>query len=282
MGQDNQHNGAIPKDSWITPGEREAIIDFFAANPLNGCRRLSYMMVDEDVAYVSPNTVYRVLKNEGLIDNKPSVTSRKGTGFEQPDRPHTQWHIDISYINAGGTFYYLCSILDGYTRFITHWELAESMKEEQVELVIQRAREKFPGETPRLISDNGPQFRAREFRSYLRLCGMDQTFTSPYYPQSNGKIERWHKELKQTCIRAKSPRNLQEATRYVGDFVEGYNYQRLHSAIGYVTPYDKLLGLDADLKAERKQKLLIAREKRRSFWEMTSANTLQKELATTA
>ena len=98
------------------------------------------------------------------------------------------------------------------------------------------------------------------------MSGMDQTFTSPYYPQSNGKIERWHKELKKACIRVKQPRNFQEAKCCIDAFIETYNYRRLHSAIGYVTPYDKLLSLDVDLKKQRKQKLEAAKTRRKIEW----------------
>jgi putative transposase len=281
-GQKNCHNGQIPKDSWILPSERQSIVDYYSKNPGNGCRRLAYMMMDENVVFVSGNTVHRVLSAEGLINKSSQKPSLKGKGFDQPAKPHEQWHIDVSYINAGGTFYYLCSILDGYSRFIVHWELSESMKEEKVEMIVQRALENAGHCNPRLISDNGPQFKAREFKVFIRLCGMDQTFTSPYYPQSNGKIERWHKELKQTCIRPRQPRNLDEAKRYVSEFIEQYNYSRLHSAIGYVTPYDKLLGLDADLKVERKKKLDGAREARKRAWKQIQHQPGKKELAISA
>ena len=265
-GLPNFHNGLQPKDSWILPEERQAIIDYYLKNPLNGCRRLSYMMIDEDIAYVSHNTVHRVLKAEGLIDDDSRKPSLKGTGFTQPTSVHQQWHIDVSYINAGGTFYYLCSVLDGYSRFIVHWEIHESMKQEDCQLVVQRAREKMGTPHARLISDNGPQFRSRQFKEFIRLCGMDQTFTSPYYPQSNGKIERWHKELKKECIRSKQPDNLTEARNCVGKFVEEYNYLRLHSAIGYVTPYDRMLSLDTELQESRRSKLKLARENRSKRW----------------
>ena len=235
------------------------------------------MMIDENLAFVSANTVNRVLKKAGLLDSKDSKPSSKGKGFDHASKPHTQWHIDVSYINAGGTFYYLCSILDGYSRFIVGWDLAESMKEGDIQMIVQKAKEKFPVTKTRLISDNGPQFRAREFKSFVRLCGMEQTFTSPYYPQSNGKIERWHKELKKDCIRPKAPRDLSEAKSYVGEFIERYNYSRLHSAIGYVTPYDKLLDIDADLQRERTQKLEKARLRRKVAWASIRSN--ENELA---
>jgi transposase InsO family protein len=266
FGQDNMHNGLIPKASWILPEERKAIIDYYLANPLNGCTRLSYMMIDEDIAYVSHNTVYRVLKSEGLLESQNGKPSLKGSGFDQPTGPHEQWHVDISYINAGGTFYYQCTILDGFSRFAVYHELAESMTQEKIQIIVQKAKEITGADKVRLISDNGPQFKAREFKSFIKSAGMGQTFTSPYYPQSNGKIERWHKELKSSCIRVKQPRNLEEAKRFVADFIEVYNYKRLHSAIGYVTPYDKLLNLDDELKSQRKEKLARAKEIRKNRW----------------
>lgn len=266
FGDANRHNGLVPKSSWILPSEREAILKFFAANPMNGCKRLSYMMIDEDIAYVSHNTVYRVLQGAGLLDRKTDTSSLKGKGFDQPTRPHEQWHIDVSYINVGGTFYYLCSVLDGFSRFIVHWEIRASMTQADCQMILQRARELAGAPYARLISDNGPQFKAKQFKSFIKMCGMDQTFTSPYYPQSNGKIERWHRELKSNCIRVRQPQSFEEAKRFVGEFIEAYNYGRLHSAIGYVTPYDKLLGIDEELQIERRKKLTQARERRQAEW----------------
>ena len=274
-GMANKHNGHIPKDKWITPNEKKAIIDYYKDNPLNGVRRLSYMMMDENIAYVSANTIHRVLKKEGLMEIRTLPISSKGKGFDQPVSVHQQWHIDVSYINISGTFYYLCSIIDGYSRFLVHWDLKESMKEEDIEIVVQEALEKNKGCQPRLISDNGPQFKAKDFKEFIRFCGMEHTFTRPYYPESNGKIERWFKELKQNCIRPFQPQTLADAKKYITNFIEIYNYKRLHSAIGYVTPYDKLLGLENNLFKERKEKLVIALEKRKFYWKQKK----QKDLA---
>ena len=101
------------------------------------------------------------------------------------------------------------------------------------------AKEKYPEAKPRLISDNGPQFIARDLKQFVCLSGMDHVRTSPYYPQSNGKIERWHGTLKAEAVRPKTPLCLEDARRVVGTFVEEYNTTRLHSAIGYVTPHDR-------------------------------------------
>ena len=262
-GKANEHNGKVPRDHWIEAWERQAILDFHDRYPLEGYRRLSFMMLDADVVAVSPSTTYRVLRSAGLLDRWNRKPSRKGTGFVQPDEPHRHWHIDVSYLNIAGTFYYLCSVLDGYSRFIVHWEIRESMKEVDVETIVQRAREIYPEARPRIISDNGPQFIARDFKVFIRLAGMTHVRTSPYYPQSNGKIEAWHKTLKVTTIRPNAPASLAEARELVGRFVEHYNTVRLHSAIGYVTPADRLAGREQEIWAERDRKLEAARALRR-------------------
>lgn len=270
-GTANRHNAQVPKAHWLTEAEREAIVAYYHTHHAaigyrwrEGYRRLAYMMLDDDGVAASPSSVYRVLKNADLIQVWSKSPSRKGKGFDQPLRAHQHWHIDISYVNIVGTFYYLCSILDGYSRAILHWELREQMKEPDVELVIERAREQFADAlaAPRLISDNGPQFISGEFKKYLREVGMSHVRTSPYYPQSNGKKERYFKTLKGECIRRQTPLSLDEARRVITQFVDYYNNERLHSAIGYIAPMDKLLGKDVEIMAERKRKLKAAQEAR--------------------
>ena len=242
LGTPNQHNAIIPRNFWLEEWEKIAIVAFRDLYPLEGYRRLAYMMLDADVVAVSPSSVYRVLKAAGKLAPRGGKPSKKGHGFEQPLRPHEHWHIDVSYLNICGTFFFLCSILDGYSRFVIHWEIRQTMTEAEVETIIQRAREQYPGEHPRIISDNGPQFIARDFKEFIRICGMTHVRTSPFYPQSNGKIERWFKTLKGGCIRVKTPLSLEDAQRLVAEFVTYYNTVRLHSAIAYVTPADKLAG----------------------------------------
>ena len=189
-GKVNEHNGFIPRDFWLEDWEKEAIVDYYIKNPFEGYRRLTYMMMDEDIVAVSPASVYRVLKSRNLMEVRNAKPSNKGKGFNQPLRTHQHWHTDVTYINLGGTFYYMCSVLDGFSRFIVHWEIRESMKEKDVEIILQRAIEKFPDATPRIISDNGPQFIAKDFKEFIRISGMTHVRTSPFYPQSNGKQER--------------------------------------------------------------------------------------------
>jgi len=220
-------------------------------------------MLDRDVVAVSPSSTYRVLKAAGLIEAWNTKPSKKGTGFEQPLRPHEHWHIDVSHINIAGTFYYLCSLLDGCSRSIVHFELRPSMTEADVETILQRALEKFPSAKPRIISDNGPQFIAKDFKEFIRIAELTHVKTSAYYPQSNGKIERWHKSLKADCIRPGTPLDIDQARRLIAGFVQHYNTVRLHSAIGYITPKNKLLGKDKAIFAARDQKLASARLQRK-------------------
>jgi transposase InsO family protein len=263
-GKANEHNAWIPRDHWLEAEEKQAIIAFHDRFPLEGYRRLTFMMLDANVVACSPSSVYRVLKAAGLLDRHNSKPSSKGKGFVQPLQPHEHWHVDVSYLNIGGTFYYLCSLLDGCSRYIVHWEIRETMTETDIEQIIQRGRERFPGVTPRIISDNGPQFIAKDFKEFIRICGMTHVKTSPYYPQSNGKIERFHRTLKGDCIRTETPLSLEDAQRIVARYVEHYNTVRLHSALGYITPKDKLEGRAKAIFDERDRKLEQARERRKA------------------
>ena len=133
--------------------------------------------------------------------------------------------------------------------------------------------------TPRIISDNGPQFVAKDFKEFIRICGMTHVKTSPYYPQSNGKIERFHRTIKGDCIRTQTPLSLEDARRIVADYVEHYNTVRLHSAIGYVTPQAKLEGRDKKILSERDRKLEAAREQRKRKRQATRQATLDGQPA---
>jgi len=188
--------------------------------------------------------------------------SKKGIGFVQPPASHRHWHIDVSYINIAGTFYHLCSVLDGFSRSIVHWDLRPGMTEGRIEIILQAAREQYPEARPWIISDNGPQRIARDFKEFIRISGMTHARTSPCYPQSNGKIERWHKSLKGECIRPGTPLSPEDARRLIGQYVDHYNHVRVHSTIGYVAPADMLAGRQAEIHTARDRKLEEARRQR--------------------
>jgi putative transposase len=265
FGKVNEHNAWVPRDHWLSDDEKERIRAFARGQPLEGYRRLTFMMLDADVVACSPASCYRVLKAAGLLAGQTPNTTKKGTGFVQPILPHQHWHVDVSHLNIAGTFYFLCAILDGCSRYLVHWEIREKMEAIDVETILQRAREAYPGVTPRIITDNGPQFIAKDFKEFIRIAGMTHVKTSPYYPQSNGKIERWYKSLKGDCIRVKVPLSLDDARRIVADFVAHYNNVRLHSAIGYLTPKDRLEGRHLEILTARDRKLAEARQRRKQL-----------------
>jgi len=258
--QPNNHNGIIPKRHWILDWEREAILGYAQNNISEGYRRLTYMMIDDNIVAVSPSTTYRVLKTAGLLNkwNKLKKSS-KGNGFIQPTAPHEHWHTDIKYVNFQGTFLFLISVIDGYSRFIVHHELRRSMQEFDVQITIQRALEKYPETKPRLISDNGSQYISKDFAEFIKHAGLQHIRTSVAYPQSNGKIERYHRTINQECLRVKSLVDLNDARKQVAEFVEFYNSKRLHSSLFYLTPEDFLLNRIDEKINERNIKLQTAK-----------------------
>jgi len=270
-GKANENNHLVPRDHWLEEWEKQAIIEYYTRHALEGYRRITFMMLDDRVVAVSPSSTYRVLKKAGLLDRWNREPSKKGTGFVQPEKPHDHWHIDIAYLNIGGTFFYLCSILDGYSRYIVHWEIRAAMKEADIEMIVQRAKEKQTGVSPRIISDNGSQFIARDFKEFIRLAGMTHVRTSPYYPQSNGKLERYHRTIKSEGWRIAAPETEEEARKVVEKYVNNYNGCRLHSAMGHITPKDKLLGREQEIYQERDRRLEEARQRRKEKREQKRA-----------
>ena len=257
----NRHNPPPHQSHWTLPQEREAVVAFAREHPEEGYRRLTYMMIDADVAYLSPATVYRILCAEKML-GQPPKPSKKGSGFLQPSAAHKHWHIDFTYINLSGVFHFLCAILDGHSRAIVAWDIAPTMTSKDAQIVLQRAREAYPDARPKIISDNGKQFVGREFTSLLKAADFTRTTTSPYYPQSNGKIERFNGSLKNECIYPTTPLTPEDAKRVVSDYVDHYNNVRLHSAIGYVPPTAVLEGRRQSIHNQRDEKLAKARIRR--------------------
>ena len=219
------------------------------------------MMIDDNIAAVSPSTTYRVLKYAGLLNRCNKIKkSSKGFGFDQPTAPHQHWHTDIKYVNYHGTFLFFISVIDGYTRFIIHHELRMSMQEFDVQITLQRALEKYPGFKPRIISDNGTQFISKDFAEYLRQLGLQHIRTSIAYPQSNGKIERSHRTVQEECLNNKSLINLDDARKQISQFVDYYNSKRLHSSLYYLHP--KIFYLIVSMKNLRLEKTKLKKLKK--------------------
>jgi transposase InsO family protein len=132
------------------------------------------------------------------------------------------------------------------------------MSEYDVQLTIQKAREKYPLARPRIISDNGSQFISKEFNQFIKDVEFTHVKTSVNYPQANGKIERFHRTISEECLRIKSPHTLDGFKIYIEDYVNFYNTKRLHASLNYLTPEDYLLGRKEQKISERELKLEMA------------------------
>ena len=255
--------------------ERDAIASYALDHPKDGYRRLAYMMIDKDVVCCSPSSVYNVLVEKGLLCRwKPS--ERLGTLVEKPTEPNQRWHTDIMYLWLTGRWYFFVGMLDGYSRYIVHWELLTSMRADDVTLVAQRALEKVPGCRPEIVSDNGKQFTSRDFRTLVKQFQLHQIFIRVHHPESNGVMERFHRSLRDG-LSDKELVDLSRAREIIGHWVNYYNNERLHAGILYMRPRDYYLGYRDELLQERKQKLQEARDRRRTINLQRWANKIIRE-----
>jgi putative transposase len=273
-GSPNRHNGQIPRTHWLLPDEIKTIESFarehYSSNDYflkDGYRRIAYKMLDLNIVAASPSSVYRILKRAGLLNKwNTNKSGRKGNGFKQPDYPHKHWHVDIKYLNFNGSFLFLISVLDGYSRFVLHHEVRYNMQEFDVELTIQRAKDKYPKAKPRIITDNGSQFIAKEFKSFIKGAEFTHVKTSVNYPQANGKIERFHRTISEECLRISSPVTFEDFQIYIDDYIKFYNTQRLHAALNYLTPENYLLDNIEEILELRETKLKNAQQNRLNYW----------------
>lgn len=274
VGIPNRHNGRIPKTHWLTPGEIKAIEEFardhYSENDYflkDGYRRIAYKILDLNIAAVHPSSVYRILNKAGLLNKwNTNKNKRKGKGFVQPAAPHKHWHVDIKYLNFNGTFLFLITVLDGFSRYVLHHEVRQNMTEYDIELTIQKAKDKYPNAKPRIISDNGPQFISKEFKKFIKGAEITHIRTSVNYPESNGKIERFHRTINEECLRIKSPITIEDFKTYIEDYINYYNTKRLHSSLNYLTPEDYLTGRNEQRIKEREIKLEQAEQIRAKYW----------------
>jgi len=273
-GSPNRHNGQIPRTHWLLPEEIKAVETFarghYSSNNYflkDGYRRIAYKMLDLDIVSVSPSSVYRILKKAGLLNKwNTKKGTLKGTGFKQPDYSHKHWHVDIKYLNFSGSFLFLISVLDGYSRFVLHHEVRHNMQEFDVELTIQKTKEKYPKAKPRIITDNGSQFIAKEFNRFIKDAEFTHVKTSVNHPQANGKIERFHRTITEECLRISSPLSFEDYRIYIRDYINFYNTQRLHAALNYLTPENYLLGSKEEKLKLRESKLINAQQNRLNYW----------------
>jgi putative transposase len=245
----------------ILPEEEQAIVNYALTHPADGYRRLCWLMVDEDVACVSPGTVYNVLNKHDLLYRWKRSQSA-GQPPAKPTGPNQRWHTDIMYLWLAGRWYFFVGVIDGYSRYLVHWELLTTMKAEDITLVVHRALEKYPSAKPEIVHDNGSQFTSKEFKKLIQRFKLAQIRIRLHHPESNGTIERFHRSLREE-MSDKNLQDLGQARVMIGQWVDYYNHERLHAGIKYLRPADYYFGNPEQLIEIRKTKLMKARINRK-------------------
>jgi putative transposase len=243
--------------SAVLPEEKEAVISYALAHPREGYRRLAWMMVDADVAYLSPSSVYRVLNDADLL-YRWKRSHRAGEKPADPAGPNQRWHTDIMYLRVADVWYFLVTVLDGYSRYVVHWELLESMRAADVRLVIQHALEANGLKKVEIVSDNGSQFTSADFKTLVRQFELQHIRIRTYHPESNGTLERFHRSTRE-ALGEDDLRNLGRARELIGRWVKHYNEERLHASLHYLPPAEFYRGQPDERIAERSRKLEQAR-----------------------
>lgn len=245
------------------PEEVAAVVEYAKLHPRDGYRRLCWQMVDEDVAYLSPSAVYRILDRHDLLYRWKRTSPSAGKRPKEASYPDEVWHTDLMYLWVAGRWYFLVSVLDSYSRYIVAWELALTMAAEEVVLVVQSALEKRKGVRPRVVRDNGSQFVAKEWRQLVAHFDLVDIATKVRHPESNGRIERYHRSVREEGLTDAELGNMVKAREVIAEWVEYYNGKRLHAALNYLRPVDYYKGNPGVLLAERKRKLAEAAKRRR-------------------
>lgn len=243
----------------VLPEERRAVVDFALKHPKEGYRRLAWMMVDEDVAYLSPSSVYRILRDADLLC-RWKRSHRSGQAPPEPTRANERWHTDIMYLRVEDTWYFLVTVLDAYSRYVVHWDLLPTMTTAEVLVVIQDALQKT-GANPEIVTDNGTQFKSKDFKELVREFELEHIRIRTYHPESNGKMERYHRSTRD-ALDEQDLRNLGRAREIIGRWVEFYNQSRLHAGLQYLPPQEYWSGNPEQHISERMQKLAAARIRR--------------------
>jgi transposase InsO family protein len=252
-----------------TAEEKRIVLEYARRHSALRHRELAWRMTDEGVAFLSPSTVYRILKAENLVCLWRRRSKRLRTAAEKASRPDERWATDLMYLQVGGVTYYWVGFLDEYSRYLVHWELLSSMDGQSLARAAQAALATLPRNaagdltvTPEIRSDNGSGYISKEFRRVLRQDGLKHTRIKPHCPEENGIMERANRTLREQLDGEELVNPLQ-AHDVLTRVIKRYNEERLHSAIEFMRPIDYYRGQPGELREERKRKLAAAHHRRR-------------------
>ena len=254
--RDEGYDGLItksksPRKFWnkLPESVKEQCIEVALERPELSPRELAWHITDKHEYFVSESSIYRLLKQYDLITSPAYILMQAGDQFQHPStRVNELWQTDFTYFKIiGWGWYYLSTVLDDYSRFIIAWRLCTSMSASDVSDTLDDALA-FTGldrvkvrYKPRLLSDNGPCYISGDLSDYLENKGMAHTRGRPYHPQTQGKIERWHRTMKSQILLNNYylPGELQE---HLQRFIAYYNHERYHESLDNLTPADVFYG----------------------------------------
>ena len=259
----------------IPDSVRERVVELALEKTELSPRQLAWHITDTEGYFISESSVYRILKSYDLITSPVFEIVTAKDQFENPTQGiHEMWQTDFTQFKViDWGYYYLCTVLDDYSRYILSWRLATTMGSTDVEDTLQQAVDKTGvtqikvAHRPRLLSDNGPAFISNALAQYLKRIQITHIRGAPYHPQTQGKIERYHRSMK-SIVKLDTYYSPSELEGAIEHFVQYYNHQRYHEALANLTPADVYFGRDQEILTRReviKQQTL--QQRRQRYWQ---------------